>query len=393
MSTRTNQSDSQSDSQSHSSPDSTDHLDFYLSPPAKATFLSLCRSILILWLAGLTLVDPAEAQSLLIGEQEEIYSFRQRRSRVGRLAPDGSIGVLPVRRGLYDFYIPDGSRMFRFRGTLDNPARTRLRVRIDGLPDGIFDYVSGGPVFEDPLTKSRFMIYHAETRIGSPQFYYSVLGIAVSTDRQGIRFNDLGLIITPNRSIDEMIHSLDVGGGSFVFHEDYLYVYYRDYLAPWGSAQLAVARTSLVDLLVNACLGMPQEFQKYYDGQWTEPGIGGRASPLEVGNPSNHWSAVSYNRALGQFVLAVSQWTPELSDLYIATSPDGLTWTPRQPLDLGPGEQIYPTIIGTEPVPWETGAAFYVYYTDSLLGSWFRWGDARLVRRRIEVLPPEDSEP
>lgn len=359
----------------------------------RVVFMKLCRNLLIAWFACWMLAEPLEAQSLLIGEQEEISSFRQRRNRIGRLAPDGSIGVLPARRGRYDFYIPDGPRVVRLTGTLDRPARARRRVQLRGIPNGVFDYVAGGPVFEEPITGARFMIYHAEMRVGGPQMYYSVLGMAVSTHRNGLRFQDLGVIISPNRSIDEMIHSLDVGGGSFVIVDDHLYVYYRDYLAPWGSAELAVARISMFDLLANTHLGIPLEFEKYYQGEWGEPGIGGRASPLEVGNPSNHWSAVSYNRALGQFVLAVSQWTPDLSDLYIATSPDGLNWTPRQPLDVGPGEQIYPTIIGTEPVPYETGEVFYVYYTESMIGRWYRWEDARFVRRRIEVLPPDNPQP
>jgi len=32
-----------------------------------------------------------------------------------------------------------------------------------------------------------------------------------------------------------------------------------------------------------------------------------------------------------------------------------------------------------------------VYYTDSILGGWDRWQDARWVRRRIDLLPPASA--
>ena len=61
------------------------------------------------------------------------------------------------------------------------------------------------------------------------------------------------------------------------------------------------------------------------------------------------------------------------------------------PVDLDPGEQFYPTIVGMDPNPSQSGASFYVYYTDSILGGWDRWQDARWVRRRIDLLPPASA--
>jgi hypothetical protein len=337
------------------------------------------------------LVDEDQQEPIFqIGELEQIYSFRQRRNRMGQFAPDGSIGVVETRRGKFDFYVPNGPSMVRLSGTPTKPGRSRRKVRIEGLP-GIFNHVAGGPVFEDPLTKTRFMIYHAEIHRFSPQDFYSVLGLAVAIDRKGLKFRDLGIIIRPNRSLDEMHDPIDIGGGTFVISDEYLLVYFRDYLEAGGSAELAVARISFVELLADAQLGLTPQFQKYFEGDWLEPGIGGRASPLEIGNPANAWCAVSYNHVLDRFVLAISQWTPELSDLYLATSVDGLNWTSRQPIDLSPREQFYPSIIGMEPIPWVSGTSFFIYYTDSELGGWNRWQDARFVRRRIDLMPPTDA--
>jgi hypothetical protein len=258
--------------------------------------------------------------------------------------------------------------------------------------------VSGGPVFQDPNNGTRFMIYHAEKHGSSAKDYYSVLGLAVCYDPNGRTFTNLGTIIEPNIPIDQTVHSIDIGGGSFAIVGDQLHVYYRDYLAGGGSAELAVARAPLADVFSNAYSGLGTSFSKYYNGDWSEPGIGGRASALEVGNPANAWSAVSYNDYLDQLVMVSSQWTPTQPDLYLATSPDGINWSPRQALDVDPGEQFYPSIIGTGADPTRSDQSFYVYYTDSNKGAWSRWSDAKLVRREVTfnpaiTPPPPPPEP
>lgn len=354
----------------------------------KGIRLKTIAKISLVWLIGCVFFTSSlEAQVFNLGEKESIYSYKQRRNKVGKNAPDGSIGLLNKGRGKIEYYAPNGNSMIRFSGPLEKPGRSRRTVQIEGLPGDRFSHVAGGPTFVDPHTGSLFMIYHAEVRRSSPRDYYTMLGLAISNDRKGLRFKDLGVIIKPNISIDQMLFSIDIGGGSFAISGDYLYVYYRDYMDDGSSAELAVARAPLLELGVNAQMGVLTPFEKYYQGDWNEPGYGGRASPLEIGNPANAWSAVSYNTYLNQFILLVSEWTPALPDLYMATSIDGVHWTPRMPVDLGPGEQFYPTIVGMEPIPSQSGASFYVYYTDSVLGGWDRWQDAQWVRRRIDLLP------
>lgn len=360
--------------------------------PSKGTYLSSIARLSLVWLLSLVFFTSSlQAQIFNLGEKESIYSYKQRRNKVGKYAPDGSIGLLNKGRGKLEYYSPNGNSMIRFSGPLEKPGSSRRTVRIEGLPGNRFSHVAGGPTFVDPRTGSLFMIYHAEVRRSSPRDYYTMLGLAISNDRKGLRFKDLGVIIKPNISIDQMLFSIDIGGGSFAISGDYLYVYYRDYMDDGSSAELAVARAPLLELAMNAQLGVLTPFQKYYEGDWNEPGYGGRASPLEIGNPANAWSAVSYNTYLNQFVLLVSEWTPSLPDLYLATSIDGVHWTPRMPVDLDPGEQFYPTIVGMETIPSQSGASFYVYYTDSILGGWDRWQDARWVRRRIDLLPPASA--
>jgi hypothetical protein len=135
-------------------------------------------------------------------------------------------------------------------------------------------------------------------------------------------------------------------------------------------------------------MGQATAFNKYHQGTWTQPGKGGISSYLENGNPSNAWTAVSYNDYLDQLVMVTSQWNSNATnDLYLATSTDGVNFSPRQAVALDPGEQFYPSLIGTGADPQITGKEMYVYYTDSLKGSWDRWKDATLKRRLITFDP------
>ena len=269
-------------------------------------------------------------------------------------------------------------------GTLLDPAQSKWNtINITGIPAKTYNYVSGGPVYRDPVSGERLMIYHAEKSGASNQDFHSMLGIAVATDPSSLNFRDLGTIIEPNAQTG----FAEVGGGSFAVMNGYLNVYYRDSLAAGGTSELAVARASMFDLLNNAWKGISTPFTKYYNGSWSQPGRGGLSSPLEVGNPSNSWSSVSYNDYLNQLVMVTSQYETGGGNLYLSTSADGVNSAPRQAVALDAGEQFYPSLIGTGADPQHTGQSFYVYYTDSKKGGFDRWKDAQLVRRSIAINP------
>jgi hypothetical protein len=331
----------------------------------------------------LAAADSTLAIDFAIGTKETIYSTSQRRGKGLSTWPDGNLGVIPVGPGLYDFYGANGSKPVKTTGTLTDPGKAKKSVTISNLPQGLFNYVSGGPVYRDPNTGARLMIYHAEKHGRSARDFYSVLGMAISTDVEGRMFRDLGTIIEPNMQVGQT----EVNGGSFALVGDQLHVYYRDWFTNGTTSELAVARAPISQLMTNALSGQPTSFTKYYNGSWSQPGLGGLSSALEIGNPSNGWQAVSFNDYLNQLVMVTSQWTPNKPDLYLATSSDGINWSPRQAVVTDPGEQFYPTLIGTGADPQRTGKSFYLYYTDSNKGAWSRWSDAKLVRRSITLDP------
>ena len=307
-----------------------------------------------------------------VGGKETVYSSSQRKKK-GSSWPDGNFGVISNGDGTYDFYAANSSKIKVTTGTLDDPANKKVGTgKIYNVPKKTYNYIAGGPIYEDPASGARLMVYHAETHKKGK--YTSVLGLAASVDPKGLAFYDLGPIVAPSMSLENTQWSMDIGGGSFAIKDGQFNVYFRDYLADGSSSQLAVARAPLTDLVSNSLNGISTQFTKYYDGSWSQPGVGGLSSPLEVGNPTNWWSSVSYNDYLDQMVMVSSQWQAggTEADLYMATSADGVNWSARQPLVLDGGEQMYPTIVGTGADPQVTGQSFYVYYTD---GS--RWKNAR----------------
>ena len=339
----------------------------------------------------------ASAEAALVysvGEAEVLYTANQRRAMGLNYWADGNLGVVPIGNGQYHFYGANGNSSVRTTGTLANPVMSKSNVNITGLPSNTFNYVAGGPVYTDAASGKRLMVYHAEKHASSGQDFYSVLGLAVSTDAQGLNFRDLGVVIEPDVPMSQRPHSVDVGGGSFAVMNGQLHIYYRDYLEGGGSSQLAVARAPIADIFNNAASFQGTSFSKYYDGGWTQPGLGGRASALEVGNPGNAWSSVSYNDHLGGLVMMTSNWSDANgnNDLYMSSSADGVNWSQRQLVVSSPGEQMYPTLVGTGADPTHTGQSFYAYYTDSMAGAWNRWSDAKLVRRLI-TLDPSNPNP
>ena len=147
-----------------------------------------CTGLLTLALLALSSAATQAALVYNVGQTEVIYTASQRRNKGLDYWVDGNLGVVPIGNGQYHFYGANGPTPVRTTGTLADPAQSRSNVSITGLPSNYFNYVSGGPTYFDATTGARLMIYHAERHASSGQDYYSVLGMAISTDSQGLQF-------------------------------------------------------------------------------------------------------------------------------------------------------------------------------------------------------------
>jgi hypothetical protein len=113
--------------------------------------------------------------------------------------------------------------------------------------------------------------------------------------------------------------------------------------------------------------GRPGSWKKWFEGGFTEPGLGGCATPIPAlaghrgGNPSVLW-----NTFLQQWVMVWHRWA---GDLWISTSDDLLAWSPPKLLLSKPsdaGKAWYPTLIGeSDQVGGETVTLLYAEFPES----------------------------
>lgn len=308
--------------------------------------------------------------------------------------PDGKMGIIKSGSS-YNFFAAADGYPKRTIGTLDSPqAQGVTDLKIEHLKSS-YPYAAGGAIYEDPLTGTLLMIYHAERWIAPDSYlpFYSELGMAQSMDGGNI-WTDLGPIITPHAPFTSEYFQLrrqtfDVGGGGYLIIGEYFYVYFNDLLEDgknYTVLNFAVARarvSDVVDAAINR--GKAAVWTKYFDGTWTEPGIGGRSTSLAPGNHDVLWGDVSYNSYLNKYISIAAGAPWPATDLYWAESEDGLHWTNYCRIVSDPMHKYYVTVVGLGDNPRETGGKFYIYYIRSRLyaqgGN--RNEDAVLARRLI----------
>jgi hypothetical protein len=97
---------------------------------------------------------------------------------------------------------------------------------------------------------------------------------------------------------------------------------------------------------------------KYFEGGWTEPGLGGQVTPV-IGTPTGwapagmdaYWGpSVHWNSHLGIYVALLNRATGHFwkqEGLYVSLSSDLLSWSP--PERLMAAEHFYPQVVGGGP--------------------------------------------
>lgn len=248
---------------------------------------------------------------------------------------------------------------------------------------------------------SLYAWYHHEPGgLCDGQLTTPVIGALVSYDG-GVSFNDLGFVLTSGASPDCNAQNGFFAGGhgdfSVVFDPatQYFYFFYGNYGGPTVEQGVAVARMAYEDRLQPA-----GAVWKYFNGEWAEPGLGGRMTPVfraRVGwqqadtdsfwGPSLHW-----NTYLESWVVLMNRsccrpmWPGE--GIYISFNPDlsnPAGWSsPERILERPPA--YYPQVLGTGPGE-----------TDSIAGETARLyiqgvSEWEIVFRRTEAAAPVFEE-
>jgi hypothetical protein len=313
--------------------------------------------------------------------------------------PDGTMGLLRESDGnSYRFFAASAGFPLMTKGSLDDPIRDEIHeLKIEGAPTQ-YQYFAGGPIYKSDRSGLLLMFYHAEIYPFPPGYlpFYSELGLARSTDG-GMTWKDLGLVITPHASVTseyfQISHgSWDVGWGAYAIVGEYFYLYFKDLLHvgdQFRPVNLAVARAKIEDVLDAAEKGSEvTRWEKFYQGSWVEPGIGGRSSPLtEEDGDSIIMADVAYSRYLKKYIgIVIGQPWPN-TDLNLFESADGIHWSNYRKIVDDEGHNYYATLIGLEHNPHLLEREFFVYYINSkdYAATGNRNKDGVLYRRRVTV--------
>lgn len=332
--------------------------------------------------------------------------------------PDTPLGVAKTSEG-YLFFGSDGAfharqiwqghwygnnkygSITRTLGTLAKPLGTMppIDVTLQQNPDptvnpfyASYDYIGGGPVAQVPAglpgAGNLLLLYHAEIPTVTTQSFYSVLGLAASTD-QGMSWIDLGEIIRINQAYRADLDGFDIGDSTLAMSTDgkYFTIYFPDWLANgtthWGNTITfaSVARAPVASVLSAAFGDHPHAipFTKYYEGWRFEQGLGGYSRNL---NPQQSYGGnlqVAYNSELHAYQLLMNAGVV----VYYADSPDGLNWSPLTVLHdfrNDPDQpSVYVAFVGQGENPSILGKQFYIFYT-SYPGNGQGWTGATVHR-------------
>ncbi len=373
----------------------------------------LGRCLVLVYIAGLLPIGSAAQNIVQLCEpaasnMKTVVTAAQRKAagkeaippitdrQFGFAWPDSEFGVFKTDAG-YTFFASDGAHhngnnkygsVTRTFGTLDNPVGTAppIDVIVHPNPDaavnpnyGTYTYLGGGRIYRVPEGKpgagGLLDVYHAE--INTDTSFYSLLGLAVSGD-DGLHWTDLGEIIRPNQPYEADLAGFDIGSPRLVDSLDgqYFYVYFPDWIAN-GTAQpttatiVSVARAPIASVLEAAFGESPHAaaFKKFYEGEWSQPGIGGLSTDL---NPNAGYAGsanVAYDSAFGRYVMI----TDDTQHIAFAESVDGLSWTLPVLLEQDENSQTsfdYAVPIGMGDDPNVLGAQFYVFFTYGSAQGW-----------------------
>ena len=314
--------------------------------------------------------------------------------------PDGSMGSLPLGNNKYRIVVANSKYPLISEGPVTDVLETIKNSEVTPVDEfagprqtltnlikelqGSYNYIAGGQIYKDEESGLVLMVYHVEIALELLTFpnggqyyqrYNSRLGIAVSFD-DAESFYDCGLIIAPYE--DAILANpspsvVDITGGAIIVKDGYMHIYYKDYRS--GYLPMAVARAPLADVLAAAANKTTTEWTKYYNGSFSETGIGGNASNLLPVDPAILWSTGFYSTVTNRYTMFLAagsynvdtfltrEYSQFKANVYAITSTDGIKWSMPERLVVQAAEMIYISTISPLSYLAENSSTF------SLLGT------------------------
>ncbi|SDS82553.1 hypothetical protein SAMN05216490_1891 [Mucilaginibacter mallensis] len=300
-------------------------------------------------------------------------------------SPDEHLSYLPNASGSFNmWFAADGGTVgFSTPDMLNlSPLKSANGVPIPLLaPSGAggaafdADYAGSGSVFRAANGSDLLMIYHAENHLfgtnhsnGIP--FYAGIGLARSGDG-GITWQREGQILSgyDPQEASQPPTGAGIGTPAAIEANGYIYIFFREIDLQSKMEGIGIARSLISDDAV------PGSWQKFWNGSFASPGLGGAFTPLQLildkNVPSDHRQPfVTFNAYLNVYVLIVVG----NGGIYMSTSPDLVTWTAGQVMLPAPVPDAtvtpstapynwYPTLLSPDrPSETVTGKTGYLYY-------------------------------
>ncbi len=286
---------------------------------------------------------------------------------------DGAPGIVKDGNDLWVVYADGavaGAPIRRFKGTnLDN-----LVQQSDGVKDASFNSPYGDDVYwlmggiwvdGDGIWYSSVHVefnYHINEGIGKT--WFRRIGLATSSDK-GANWHYCGDIITSNHSYDPGEGTsgyFNYGPGSQHMYVDtvggYIYLYYD---IAWCTelssyTQYPTGRVARSPISSKMAAG---SWTKFYNGSWSQSGLGGSDSDINMvcGNPH-----VSYNTYLGKYIAIGNLWGYEGANIIqTCTNLETQNWTKPERLCLNRLQWYHWSVDPTTFSMWTTGQTFRQY--------------------------------
>ena len=271
--------------------------------------------------------------------------------------PDGHITVLPDEKGYimfwseFESYRSTGTSQFVEDQTMLDPANS-----VFGRRGNFNSWDNGGSWLMSVFRKSGndfIGFYHAEDHWyphTSNDIAWKSLAVTYSSDKGKTWINGTQIITSPTTK--PATPTWGGAGDCCVVWDHFNNRWMCYYQENW-----------ILMAISTDPKGAPGTWKKYYNGSFTEQGLGGQhtklpgLSSVSGGNPSVHW-----NTYLKKWVMVWHGWSP--ASIYLSVSKDGINWDEPKSIIVSSisGRAWYPTIIGNTDV--EAGQIAKIYYAD-----------------------------
>ncbi len=317
-------------------------------------------------------------RGLSVGQPYEYLSARDRMTVKNiQYGPDGLVGSWRDADGTIHYLGSSSSGgvsgAFLTTGTPDDPFKTMHYTgkRVNGVDWTELGYCSVAQIIKEPTTGMLIGISHLERHYENKTKYVGTLGLSVSRDN-GESWTFLGEFISHDiiPGPETPAESRDIGNGTVLMDDEYLYLFLMDYHESDHSGGISVARVKLTELFEKTLADELPQAYKYKDGQWNEPGWGGDFTSVVPEDISPNFFYLSYNTVLKKYIMVTCQFTyydDNDGDILLLVSDDMLDWSnaQRQWIATGYHCEQYPVIFSdAENCQTESGETFYIYWCD-----------------------------